>query len=188
MGNSEVGHINIGAGRVVYQDIQKINNSLKNNEVQNNDVLNNSFDRLNKNQCRLHFLGLLSDGGVHSHYDHFESFLQIAKDNAIKNTFIHAFLDGRDTPPKSAAKYLNKLDAWISSNSYGIIGSITGRFYAMDRDNRWDRVKLAYDLLTEGKTVHVYQNSLAALTHSYQRGETSTFPFNSLLHSQRIAN
>ena len=85
--------------------------------MQNNEVLKNSFDQLKKNQGRLHFLGLLSDGGVHSHYDHFESFLQIAKDNAIKNTFIHAFLDGRDTPPKSAAKYLNKLDAWISSNS-----------------------------------------------------------------------
>src|SRR5210317_1354671 len=92
MGNSEVGHINIGAGRVVYQDIQKINNSIRNNELQNNVVLKNSFDELKKNQGRLHFLGLLSDGGVHSHYDHFESFLQIAKDNAIKNNFIHAFL------------------------------------------------------------------------------------------------
>jgi len=186
MGNSEVGHINIGAGRVVYQDIQKINNSLKNNEVQNNEVLKNSFDQLKKNQGRLHFLGLLSDGGVHSHYDHFESFLQIAKDNAIKNTFIHAFLDGRDTPPKSAAKYLNKLDAWISSNSYGTIGSITGRFYAMDRDNRWDRVKLAYDMLTEGKTDHVYQNSVEALNASYQRGETDEFILPSLINSESI--
>jgi 2,3-bisphosphoglycerate-independent phosphoglycerate mutase len=116
MGNSEVGHINIGAGRVVYQDIQKINNSIKNNELQNNVTLKNSFNELKKNQGRLHLLGLLSDGGVHSHYDHFEAFLKIAKDNGINDTFVHAFLDGRDTPPKSAKKYLDKLDTWISSN------------------------------------------------------------------------
>ena len=104
-----------------------------------------------KNQGRLHFLGLLSDGGVHSHYDHFEAFLKIAKNNAIKNTYIHALINGRDTPPKCAKKYLDKLNSWISSNSYGVIGSISGRFYAMDRDNRWDRIKLAYDMLSEGK-------------------------------------
>ena len=184
MGNSEVGHINIGAGRVVYQDIQKINNSIRNNDLQNNVVLKNSFDELKKNQGRLHFLGLLSDGGVHSHYDHFEAFLKIAKDNGINNTYVHAFLDGRDTPPKSAKKYLDKLDTWILSNGYGVIGSISGRFYAMDRDNRWDRVKLAYDMLTEGKTDHVYQNSIEALDSAYHRGETDEFVLPSLIDSE----
>ncbi len=132
----------------------------------------------------MHFLGLLSDGGVHSHYDHFEAFLKIAKDNGINNTFVHAFLDGRDTPPKSAKKYLDKLDTWISSNGYGVIGSISGRFYAMDRDNRWDRVKLAYDMLTEGKTDHVYQNSIEALDSAYHRGETDEFVLPSLIDSK----
>jgi 2,3-bisphosphoglycerate-independent phosphoglycerate mutase len=186
MGNSEVGHINIGAGRVVYQDIQKINNSIKNNELQNNVTLKNSFNELKKNQGRLHLLGLLSDGGVHSHFDHFEAFLKIAKDNGINDTFVHAFLDGRDTPPKSAKKYLDKLDRWISSNSYGVIGSISGRFYAMDRDNRWDRVKLAYDMLSEGKTDHVYQNSIEALDSAYLRGETDEFVMPSLIDSESI--
>ena len=184
MGNSEVGHINIGAGRVVYQDIQKINNSIKNNELQNSVTLKNSFNELKKKQGRVHFLGLLFDGGVHSHYDHFEAFLKIAKDNGIENTFVHAFLDGRDTPPKSAKKYLDKLDNWISSNDYGVIGSISGRFYAMDRDNRWDRVKLAYDMLTEGKTDHVYQNSIKALDSAYHRGETDEFVLPSLIDSK----
>jgi len=132
----------------------------------------------------LHFLGLLSDGGVHSHYDHFEAFLKIAKDNGINDTFVHAFLDGRDTPPKSAKKYLDKLDTWISSNGYGIIGSISGRFYAMDRDNRWDRVKLTYDMLTEGKTDHVYQKSIEALDSAYHRGETDEFVLPSLIDSK----
>ena len=174
MGNSEVGHINIGAGRVVYQDIQKINNSIRNNELQNNVVLNNSFNELKKNQSRLHFLGLLSDGGVHSHYDHFEAFLKIAKDNGIQNTFVHAFLDGRDTPPKSAKKYLDKLDTWISSNGYGVIGSISGRFYAMDRDNRWERIKLAYDLLVHGMG-KVSANVEEAIQQSYDDGVTDEF-------------
>lgn len=186
MGNSEVGHISIGAGRVVYQDIQKINKSIKNNELKNNKALKDSFDKLKKNQGRLHFLGLLSDGGVHSHYDHFEAFLKIAKDNAIEHTFIHAFLDGRDTPPKNAKKYLDKLNTWISSNSYGIIGSISGRFYSMDRDNRWDRIKLAYDMLANGKTDHVYKDSIGALDSAYQRGETDEFVLPSLIDTKSI--
>ena len=184
MGNSEVGHINIGAGRVVYQDIHKINNSIRNHELENNIVLKNSFNKLNKNQSRLHFLGLLSDGGVHSHYDHFEAFLKIAKDSGVKNTYVHAFLDGRDTPPKSAKKYLDKLDTWISSNNYGVIGSISGRFYAMDRDNRWDRVKLAYDMLTGSKNDHIYHDCVEALDSAYHRGETDEFVLPSLIDSE----
>ena len=117
MGNSEVGHINIGAGRIVFQDIQKINNAIQNKELDKHTLLIEGFNQLKQTKGRLHFFGLLSDGGVHSHYDHFEALLFIAKKQGVSETFVHAFLDGRDTPPKSAEKYIGNLEQWFKKKS-----------------------------------------------------------------------
>ena len=175
MGNSEVGHINIGAGRVVFQDIQRINNAIEDETIKQNQRLVDAFNELKKSKGKLHLLGLLSDGGVHSHYDHFESFLNLAKENQIPETFVHAFLDGRDTPPKSADKFISHLESYFNSISYGKFGSVSGRFYAMDRDNRWDRIQPVYEMLTEGKTKYKSESAIAALNEGYLRDELDEF-------------
>jgi 2,3-bisphosphoglycerate-independent phosphoglycerate mutase len=150
MGNSEVGHMNLGAGRVVYQELGRINKAVKENELVNHPVLKSAFDYAKKENKNVHFIGLLSNGGVHSHIDHLKGLCDAAKDNQVNNVFIHAFMDGRDTDPKSGLRFVLELEDHLQ-NSSGTIASVIGRYYAMDRDNRWERVKLAYDLLVHGK-------------------------------------
>ena len=150
MGNSEVGHMNIGAGRIVKQDLVRINDDIQKNSLKDNENLQLVFQNIKKNDSNLHLLGLLSDGRVHSHIDHLKYLLKTAKENNIKSTLIHAITDGRDTPPNSAINYLADLQDYINEINYGEIATICGRYYAMDRDQRWDRTKLAYDLYLNG--------------------------------------
>ncbi len=150
MGNSEVGHTNIGAGRIVYQDLLRISNDIKSGGAKNNPVIKKLMEDTKNGSGRLHLLGLISDGGVHSHIEHFKGICMIAKEYGIKEVYIHAFTDGRDTPPNSGLSYITDLDNFLKENNAGQIADITGRFYAMDRDKRWDRVEKAWNLLRNG--------------------------------------
>jgi 2,3-bisphosphoglycerate-independent phosphoglycerate mutase len=173
MGNSEVGHMNIGAGRIVYQDLVRINKAIEEHELDNNKVLLDAIHYSNENNKSIHLIGLLSDGGVHSHINHLKGIVSIAKKNNVKNLFIHAFTDGRDTDPKGGAQYLIDLSTHLGKN-VGKIASVIGRYYAMDRDKRWERVKLAYDLLVKGvgeKTTDIVE----AVEKSYTDGVTDEF-------------
>lgn len=149
MGNSEVGHLNIGAGRVVYQDLVKINLACRDNSIMQNPGVVAAFTYAKENGKNIHFMGLTSDGGVHSSLDHLFKLCDIAKEYGIENAFVHCFMDGRDTDPKSGKGFIEQLDAYCQASA-GKIASIIGRYYAMDRDKRWERVKEAYDLLVNG--------------------------------------
>ena len=149
MGNSEVGHMNIGAGRVVYQDFTRINLAVEQKTLNQEKVLLDAIEYARENNKKVHFIGLVSDGGVHSHIDHIKALLNICKENNFNNAFIHAFTDGRDTDPKSGLGFLMDLEKYTKATT-GKIASICGRYFAMDRDNRWERVKLAYDLMVKG--------------------------------------
>lgn len=173
MGNSEVGHMNIGAGRVVYQDLVRINKAIAEHELDTHPALLEVFDYARKNNRPLHLIGLLSDGGVHSHIDHLKGICTIAANQNVKNVFIHAFMDGRDTDPKGGYGYLNDLQRH-TRNTVGKIASIIGRYYAMDRDKRWERVKLAYDLMVHGTGLKT-DNVLDAVQQSYKEGVTDEF-------------
>ncbi|MCB4799632.1 2,3-bisphosphoglycerate-independent phosphoglycerate mutase [Neotamlana laminarinivorans] len=149
MGNSEVGHMNLGAGRIVYQDLVKVNLAVKNKTLNNEQVLVDAFNYAKTNNKDVHFLGLLSDGGVHSHINHLFGLLDAADDFGLENTYVHAFTDGRDVDPKSGYGFLTELEEHLEKGK-GKIASVTGRYYAMDRDKRWERVKLAYDAVVKG--------------------------------------
>lgn len=150
MGNSEVGHLNLGAGRVVYQDYTRINRAIESGEFADNPVLCEAMDRARESGKPLHLMGLLSDGGVHSHLNHLTALLDLAKDRGVDKFFIHAFMDGRDTPPRSGKKYIQLLESQLAKHRTGRIATVTGRFYAMDRDNRWERIREAYLAMTGG--------------------------------------
>lgn len=150
MGNSEVGHLNIGAGRVVYQDYTRISRAVESGDIFHNSAITKSVDALKSTGNTLHIMGLLSDGGVHSHISHLSALLEIAKKRGLSKVCIHAFMDGRDTPPRSGLKYIEELEAHIKELGIGKIATMMGRFYAMDRDNRWDRVEEAYRAMAEG--------------------------------------
>ncbi|TAE73695.1 MAG: 2,3-bisphosphoglycerate-independent phosphoglycerate mutase [Bacteroidetes bacterium] len=174
MGNSEVGHTNIGAGRVVYQDLVRINKACeKGGELYDNQNLSNAFDYAKNNNKKVHFIGLLSDGGVHSHIDHLKSLCSYADEKGLKNVFIHAFTDGRDTSPNGGVNYLQEVENHIQHLS-AKIASVVGRYYAMDRDKRWERVKLAYNLLVKGEGTKT-KNLLESLKKSYQEEITDEF-------------
>lgn len=173
MGNSEVGHMNIGAGRVVYQDLVRINKAVEENELDHNPVLLDAFAYAKKNNKNVHFMGLLSDGGVHSHIEHLKGLITIASNNGINNLFIHAFMDGRDTDPKGGLGYLKDLLTHLHKKG-GKLASIVGRYYAMDRDKRWERVKLAYDVMVKGEGVKT-TNPLSAIQESYDQNVTDEF-------------
>ena len=142
MGNSEVGHLNIGAGRVVYQELTRINKSIKDGDFFKNPVLEKALSEVvSKKEKSLHLMGLVSDGGVHSHLSHLKALVDMAKNKGVKNLYIHAFLDGRDVPPRSAIKYLKELDEYLQKKAIGKVATVSGRYYAMDRDNRWARTR-----------------------------------------------
>tara|TARA_B110000503_G_scaffold50114_1_gene81199 strand:+ start:1935 stop:3452 length:1518 start_codon:yes stop_codon:yes gene_type:complete len=172
MGNSEVGHMNLGAGRIVFQDLAKINMSIKRNDFKNEKVLVDTFKLAQKNNKKIHFLGLISDGGVHSHTDHLKALVDVAKDYNVES-YIHGFTDGRDVDPKSGAKYISDLENYIK-DSPTKIASITGRYYAMDRDNRWERIKLAYDALVHGKG-DITSDIISTIKNNYKNGCTDEF-------------
>ncbi len=173
MGNSEVGHLTIGSGRIIYQELVKINKAVKEKTLWENETLKNAFAYAKSNHKNVHFIGLLSNGGVHSHINHLKGLCDMAADYNIENVLIHAFLDGRDTDPKAGINYLNDLQKHIDgSNAH--IASIIGRFYAMDRDNRWERVKLAYDLLVNQIGEHT-NNVKATIEQAYANNITDEF-------------
>jgi 2,3-bisphosphoglycerate-independent phosphoglycerate mutase len=173
MGNSEVGHMNIGAGRVVYQDLVRVNKAIDDKELDQNSVLLDAFAYAKKNNKNVHYIGLVSDGGVHSHIDHLKGLITIAKNNNIDNLFVHAFTDGRDTDPKGGLNYIKEVTDHLSKTT-GKLASIVGRYYAMDRDKRWERVKLAYDLLVHG-TGEKSTDALKSIQQSYDANVTDEF-------------
>ena len=171
MGNSEVGHTNIGAGRIVYQDILRISNDIESGGEAKNPAISGLFNRVAKTSNRLHILGLISDGGVHSHMDHIKGMIALAKSFGIKNVYVHAFTDGRDTPPSSGLGFIKDLNGWLKENNAGCIADITGRYYAMDRDKRWDRVQKAWDVLRFGKSEFTAKTPEEAMTSSSETDE-----------------
>ncbi len=181
MGNSEVGHIHIGTGRYVPQDFSKVNNAIKDGSFYSNPVLCQAVDVAKSKGKALHVLGLLSPGGVHSHESQIVAMIELAAKRGLKHIYFHAFLDGRDVPPKSAKDSIELLETAFKALGVGRIASITGRFYAMDRDNRWDRVKQAYDMLVKGETGQRYDSALAGLKAAYERGETDEFVLPTLI-------
>jgi 2,3-bisphosphoglycerate-independent phosphoglycerate mutase len=174
MGNSEVGHLNIGAGRVIYQDLTRISKSIQDGDFFQTPALLEAMQKISAAGGRLHLIGLLSDGGVHSHIGHVQALVEMARRQNLEQVFIHAFMDGRDTPPKSGAGYLQRLEAELSRIGLGAIATVTGRYYAMDRDNRWERVERAYRALTEGLGTAA-QSSAEAIEAAYREGETDEF-------------
>ncbi|WP_434777389.1 2,3-bisphosphoglycerate-independent phosphoglycerate mutase [Neisseria sp. Ec49-e6-T10] len=173
-GNSEVGHLNIGAGRVVEQDITRIDSAIEQHQFAHNPTLQSAFSKIQANQS-LHLLGLFSDGGVHSHMAHFFATLDAAIAFGLKSIVVHPFLDGRDTPPQSAEPYLTTLESYIQKHPQVSIGTIMGRFYSMDRDNRWERVEPAYQALVDNKAPFYAQSALEALQMGYERNEHDEF-------------
>ncbi len=173
MGNSEVGHLNIGAGRVVYQDLMRINLSIRDGSFFNNRIFASVMDSVKARKAALHLMGLVSDGGVHSHVDHLQALVEMAAERDI-TVFIHAILDGRDTPPDSGKAYVSDLENFLSTYTNARIATICGRYYAMDRDTRWDRTEKAYRLYTEGVGI-AETNPVAAVENAYNRGETDEF-------------
>ncbi len=174
MGNSEVGHLNMGAGRIVYQDLTKITKAIQDGDFYNNPALLKAIENAKNNGKKLHLYGLLSDGGVHSHLTHVYALLELAAKHGLKDVFVHCFMDGRDVSPTSGADYIRKLQAEMKKIGAGKIASVCGRYYAMDRDNNWDRVEKAYDMLTLG-TGDATENPAEAVEKSYAAGVTDEF-------------
>jgi 2,3-bisphosphoglycerate-independent phosphoglycerate mutase len=179
-GNSEVGHMNLGAGRVLYQDSTRISNELENREFYKNKAIVDALYAAHEMGGDIHIMGLLSDGGVHAHQDHIEAMCHAALVHGAKSVYVHCFLDGRDTPPKSADKYINRLREYLNNLNAHYegnvqIASIIGRYFAMDRDNRWDRVQKAYELMTEGKSERMATRADGAIQAAYKARETDEF-------------
>ncbi|USE70358.1 phosphoglycerate mutase (2,3-diphosphoglycerate-independent) [Pseudoalteromonas maricaloris] len=174
MGNSEVGHVNLGAGRVVYQDFTRITKAIDDGEFEHNPALVENIDKAVAKGKAVHLMGLLSPGGVHSHEDHIVAAIKLAAERGA-TVYLHAFLDGRDTPPRSAQASIEKMEALMQSLNCGRLASIIGRYYAMDRDNRWDRVESAYNLMVNGDADFTYSNGVEALQAAYARDENDEF-------------
>ncbi len=174
MGNSEVGHLNIGAGRIVYQDLTKITKAIEDGDFFQNPALIKAMDSAREGHKKLHLWGLLSDGGVHSHITHLFALLRMAKERKVPETYVHGFMDGRDVSPTSGVEYVKELLAYMKEIGYGKLASLSGRYYSMDRDNNWDREEKSYDMLTLGTGLHA-EDPVKALEESYQRGVTDEF-------------
>ena len=172
MGNSEVGHTNIGAGRIVYQDLTRVSKAIEDGDLFKNEVLLETMK--NAKTSALHLMGLVSDGGVHSHIDHLKGILKMAKENGVENVYVHAFTDGRDTDPKSALKYIQDIEDYMKELGVGKFASVSGRYYAMDRDKRWDRIKLAYDAMVNGKGLTA-SSAKEAVENSYAEDKNDEF-------------
>ncbi|MDD5450288.1 MAG: 2,3-bisphosphoglycerate-independent phosphoglycerate mutase [Desulfovibrionales bacterium] len=174
MGNSEVGHLNIGAGRIVYQDLTRINRAITSNDFFKVEPFITLMDKVGKNAGALHLLGLVSDGGVHSDLPHLFALIEMAKRHGVKDVYLHAFMDGRDTPPQSGKDYIVRVTGFLSRTGVGKIATICGRYYAMDRDNRWERVETAYRALVRGEGA-IAHDPVQAVSEAYERGETDEF-------------
>ncbi|MCM1161969.1 MAG: 2,3-bisphosphoglycerate-independent phosphoglycerate mutase [Roseburia sp.] len=174
MGNSEVGHLNMGAGRIVYQELTRITKEINDGTFFENEALLKAVENCKKNDSAFHAFGLLSDGGVHSHNTHLYGLLELAKREGLSKVYVHCFLDGRDTPPASGKEFVEALEAEMKKIGVGQVASVAGRYYAMDRDNNYDRVKLAYDALTKGEGLTA-ESAPAAIQQSYDREETDEF-------------
>ena len=175
MGNSEVGHVNLGAGRIVYQDFTRITKAIEDKEFPANPTLSNAVETAVENNKAIHVFGLLSPGGVHSHEEHIFAMLEMAASKGAKEVYLHAFLDGRDTPPRSAEASLLKAQEKFAELGCGQVASVIGRYYAMDRDQRWDRVELAYNLMVSGEAEYQYSSATDALSAAYERDENDEF-------------
>jgi 2,3-bisphosphoglycerate-independent phosphoglycerate mutase len=173
MGNSEVGHMNLGAGRIVYQDLAKLNLAVENKTMSQEQPLKEAFEYAKKNNKSIHFLGLVSDGGVHSHTSHLRGLIDAAQESGVQNMFVHAFTDGRDVDPKSGVHYIQDLENYLQ-NTNASLATIIGRYYAMDRDKRWERVKLAYDLVVNAEGLHS-ANAVKSIQDSYANNVTDEF-------------
>jgi 2,3-bisphosphoglycerate-independent phosphoglycerate mutase len=174
MGNSEVGHLNLGAGRIVYQDYSRINKAIDDGSFFSNEILQRAISHVKEYNSSLHLMGLLSDGGVHSHINHLYSLLKMAKNEEVERVYIHIILDGRDTHPKSAKKYIADLEGKITELGIGRIITVSGRYYSMDRDNRWERTKKAYDAIVLGEGLRA-RNAQEAVDNSYKEGNNDEF-------------
>src|SRR5690554_50779 len=174
MGTSEVGHLNIGAGRIVDQSLVRISKSLQTGEIKQNPVFREMLDYVKKQNKPLHFMGLLSPGGVHSHTDHLYEFVRLAKEAGIKEVFIHAILDGRDTPPTSAVGYIQDLQEKLAEIGLGKLATVMGRYYAMDRDHRWERTEKAYAAMVYGEGIKAL-DAQKAIHESYRQGVNDEF-------------
>ena len=175
MGNSEVGHLNIGAGRVVYQEFTRISRAIRTGSFFSNQTLTDVVDDVVQNNKALRIMGLLSDGGVHSHESHIHAMVKLAADRGAKKIYLHAFLDGRDTSPKSALQFVENMQASFNETGEGRFASVIGRYYAMDRDKRWDRVQQAYELITNANAPYHADTAFEAIENAYARGETDEF-------------
>ena len=185
MGNSEVGHLNIGAGRIVYQELTRINKSIDEGEFFNNEEFLNAINHVKRNNSAMHIYGLVSSGGVHSSLYHLKALIKLMAQNDLKEVYIHAFLDGRDTPPKSANKFLAEIEEELKKYNFPKIASIIGRYWAMDRDKRWDRVERAYNCLTLGEG-NKEENSETAINNSYKNEVTDEFVEPAVIQERRI--
>jgi len=174
MGNSEVGHLNIGAGRTVYQDFTRINRAIESGVFFENEVLKNTFSKALIKNSGLHLMGLISDGGVHSHINHLLALLEMAAAQGLTRVYIHAFMDGRDTPPSSGKSYISRLQDELTRIGTGRLATISGRFYAMDRDNRWDRIAVAWQAIVDGRGIKA-DDPVQAVQDAYDRGQTDEF-------------
>lgn len=184
MGNSEVGHMSLGSGRVIYQNITRIDQAIADGSFNENPAYLEAIDAAVARGGAVHLFGLMSPGGVHSHEDQILAAVRLASARGAKRVYLHAFLDGRDTPPRSAGPSLEKAQALFEELDCGRLASITGRYYAMDRDNRWDRIEQAYQLLTEGVAPHAYQSGIAALEAAYARDENDEFVLPTIIADQ----
>ena len=187
MGNSEVGHTNIGAGRIVYQPLELISNSISNREIYNNDNINSVINHVKENNSKLHILGLLSDGGIHSHIDHLFGLLDMIKEKNVNEVYIHIFTDGRDTNPTSGVEYIKKLQDKLNSINLGKIATVSGRYYSMDRDNNWDRIKKSYNVIVNGLG-KITPNVTEYMENSYLSGVTDEFIKPMLIDIKGIIN
>ncbi|WP_291567799.1 MULTISPECIES: 2,3-bisphosphoglycerate-independent phosphoglycerate mutase [unclassified Clostridium] len=174
MGNSEVGHLNIGAGRIIYQELTRISKDINEGSFFKNDAFNKAIDNAKVNNSSMHLMGLLSDGGVHSHIEHLKALITLCKDKGLKKVYVHCFLDGRDVLPSSAKTFIEELEAHMKAENTGKIATISGRYYAMDRDNRWERIQLAYNAVVKGEGIKA-NNPIEAIDMAYHDNKTDEF-------------
>ena len=174
MGNSEVGHLNIGAGRIIYQELTRISKDINEGSFFKNEAFNKAIDNAKVNNSSMHLMGLLSDGGVHSHINHLKALITLCKDSGLKKVYVHCFLDGRDVLPSSAKTFIEELEAHMKAENTGKIATISGRYYAMDRDNRWERIQLAYNALVKGEGIKA-NNPIEAIEMAYHDNKTDEF-------------